>query len=90
MDKTWKSDLAWAALVAAGAGYEVWTLRTAKIDYTLTRTLRRSFRTDHPYGKAAFCAGWGYFAIWMLKHIIEADDPIDMVLDALKGGGSDA
>lgn len=80
----WKSDLVWAALAAGVVGYEIFTLRNAKIDWTLTRTTRRAFRTHHPVGKALFACGWGYIAIWFLRHILEADDPMDAVLSALK------
>jgi len=85
--ETWKSDLLWAALTATVLGYEVYTLREPdRIDHTLTRTIRRAFRTKHPVGKAVFVIGWGYFATWLLRHIIEADDPLDALLNALKGG----
>lgn len=85
-DATWRSDLVWGALAAAVIGYEVYTLRTNRIDYTLTRTTRRYFRTKHPYGKAAFAVGWGWFATWFMRHILETGDPLDAVLAALKGG----
>lgn len=82
---TWKSDLVWGSLAATMVGYEVYTLRTGKLDYTLTRTTRRAFRTEHPFGKAVFAIGWGWFATWMMRHILETGDPIDAILDALKG-----
>jgi hypothetical protein len=85
--RTWQSDLVWGALAAAVIGYEVYTLRSPdRLDRTLTRTTRRYFRTSHPYGKAAFAVGWGWVATWFMRHILEADDPIDMALTALKGG----
>jgi hypothetical protein len=82
---TWKSDLVWGAMAATVIGYEVFTLRANRLDHTLTRTVRRAFRTNHPYGKAAFAVGWGWFATWMMRHILEADDPLDAALNALKG-----
>lgn len=85
MQQTWKSDAVWGAIAATVIGYEVYTLRAAKLDHTLTRTVRRAFRTSHPVGKAGFAIGWGWFATWMMRHILESDDPIDMALDALKG-----
>lgn len=83
-DITWKSDLVWGALAAAGLAYEVYTLRTKRLDYTLTRTTRRTFKTSHPFGKAAFAVGWGWFAVWFMRHILEAPDPLDAALGALK------
>lgn len=88
MTATWKSDLVWGSLAAGVIGYEVFTLRADQLDHTLTRTVRRSFRTGHPYGRAAFAIGWGWFATWFLRHILESEDPLDIVLDALKGGES--
>ena len=78
-----KSDAVWGALVGTAVAYEVYTLRT-ELDATLTRTARRAFRTQHPYGKAAFAVGWGWFAMWFMRHILEADDPLDMLLGAVK------
>lgn len=83
--KTWQGDLFWGAVAAAAIGYEVYTLRTNKLDHTLTRTARRTFHTNHPYGKAVFAVGWGWAATWFMRHILEADDPLDMALNALKG-----
>jgi len=80
---TWKSDLVWGALAAAGIAYEVYTLRS-DLERTLTRTTRRTFRTKHPVGKAAFAIGWGWFAVWFMRHILEAPDPLDAALGALK------
>lgn len=85
---TWKSDAAWGVIAAAVIGFEVYTLRTDHLDATLTRTVRRAWRTQHPYGKAAFAIGWGWFATWFMRHILETGDPIDMILDALKTEGS--
>lgn len=82
-ESTWKSDLVWGSLAVAVIGYEVYTLRT-ELEHTLTRTTRRTFKTSHPMGKAAFALGWGWFATWMMRHILEADDPMDMLLTALK------
>lgn len=86
---TWKSDLVWGSLAATVIGYEVYTLRSDKLDHTLTRTVRRTFRTKHPVGKAAFAIGWGWFATWMMRHILEAEDPLDAALNALKGGNDE-
>lgn len=83
---TWKSDAVWGSIAATVIAYEVYTLRGQQFDRTLTRTVRRSFRTSHPYGKALFAVGWGWFATWFMRHILEAEDPIDMALTALKGG----
>jgi hypothetical protein len=88
-EATWRSDLIWGALAATAVGYEVYTLRANKLDATLTRTTRRAFRVKHPVGKAGFAIGWGWFAVWFMRHILEADDPIDSVLNALKGGGDE-
>lgn len=83
---TWKSDLIWSALAATVLGYEIYTLRSEdRLDYTLTRTARRTFRTKHPLGKAVFVLGWSSFAVWLTTHIIEADHPLDAALNALKG-----
>lgn len=82
---TWKSDLVWGAIATTVIGYEVYTLRADKLDYTLTRTTRRAFRVKHPVGKAAFAVGWGWFAVWFMRHILEAEDPMDALLSALKG-----
>lgn len=70
-NETWRSDATWAAMAAAVIGYEVYTIRKNLLDSTLTRTTRRTFRTTHPYGRAVFSIGWGYFAVWFLRHIIE-------------------
>lgn len=86
---TWKSDLVWGAIAATVVGYEVYTLRTDRLDHTLTRTARRTFRTTHPYGKAVFAVGWGWFATWFMRHILEADDPLDVALEILKGGAGE-
>lgn len=82
-DITWKSDLVWGTLAAAGIAYEVYTLRS-DLERTLTRTTRRTFRTKHPAGKAAFAIGWGWFAVWFMRHILEGPDPLDAALGALK------
>lgn len=82
---TRKSDLVWGSIAGAVIGYEIYTIRT-ELDHTLTRTTRRTFRTQHPYGRAAFALGWGWFAFWFMRHILEADDPLDFVLDKLKPG----
>jgi hypothetical protein len=82
---TWRSDLVWGAIAAAVVGYEVYTIRSDKLDWTLTRTTRRYFRTQHPVGKAGFAIGWGWFSVWFMRHILEADDPMDAILGALKG-----
>ncbi len=82
---TWKSDLVWGTLAAAAIGYEVHTLRTNKLDYTLSRTTRRTFRTHHPVGKAVWAIGWGWFATWYMRHILETQDPLDMIVNGLKG-----
>lgn len=87
-ESTRVSDATWALLTAAVVGFEVYTIRSGKLDWTLTRTIRRTFRTHHPNGKTVFLLGWGYFAVWMARHIAEADDPIDAVLNAL-GGNSE-
>jgi hypothetical protein len=84
-DATWRSDLVWGALAAGVIGYEVYTLRSNRLDWTLTRTTRRAFKVQHPVGKAAFAIGWGWFATWFMRHILEADDPMDALLSALKG-----
>ncbi len=89
MAKTWKSDLVWGSIAASVIGYEVYTLRSDKLDYTLTRTARRAFRTKHPIGKALFAIGWGWFATWFMRHILEADEPLDAALTALKGHSKD-
>jgi hypothetical protein len=86
----WKSDAVWGALAAAVIGYEVYTLRANRLDWTLTRTTRRAFRVKHPVGKAAFAMGWGWFATWFMRHILESDDPLDAVLELLKGSDADA
>jgi hypothetical protein len=82
---TWKSDVVWTAIAATVVGYEIWTLRSDKLDYTLTRTARRAFRTTHPVGKAMFLMGWGSFSVWFARHIVESSDPMDAVLRMLKG-----
>jgi len=76
--------MVWGTLAAAVVGYEVYTLRT-KLDHTLSRTTRRTFKTHHPVGKAAFAIGWGWFATWFMRHIMEAQDPLDSVINTLKG-----
>lgn len=85
MGETRKSDLVWGALAATVIGYEVYTIRSAKLDWTLTRTTRRAFRCQHPVGKAVFAVGWGWFSVWFMKHILEAEDPMDAILSALSG-----
>ena len=81
---TWKSDLVWGTIAATVIGYEVYTLRSSKLDYTLSRTTRRTFRTHHPIGKAGFAIGWGWFATWFMRHILEAEDPLDAMINRLK------
>jgi hypothetical protein len=83
------SDLLWGALAATVIGYEVYTIRSNKLDWTLTRTTRRAFNVQHPIGKAGFALGWGWFSVWFMRHILEADDPMDAVLNALKGNNPD-
>jgi hypothetical protein len=85
MSTHWKSDLTWAALTVAAAGYEVYVIRTNKLDYTLTYTVRRHFRTHHRFGKAVFATGWSAFGIWVLRHILESSDPVEAVLNAIEG-----
>ena len=82
---TWKSDAVWGAVAAVAVGYEVYTLKSDKLEYTLTRTTRRYFKTSHPVGKAAFAVGWGWFSVWFMRHILEAQDPLDAVITKLKG-----
>lgn len=91
MESHWKSDLIWGAIAASVIGYEVYTLKAPdRLDHTLTRTARRHFRTHHPVGKAAFAIGWGWFATWFMRHILEASDPLDAALELLKGTPDDA
>ncbi len=75
-----KSDLVWGAIVGAAVAYEIHAMKSDRLDRTLTRTTRRYFRTQHPVGKAAFAIGWGYMSTWFMKHILEAADPMDLLL----------
>lgn len=77
---TWKSDLVWGAIAATVLGYEAYTIRSNKLDWTLTRTTRRAMHTDHPLGKAMFLMGWGAFSVWFARHIVESSDPMDALL----------
>jgi hypothetical protein len=78
---TWKSDLVWGSLAATVIAYEVYTLKSDKLDHTLTRTTRRTFKTTHPAGKAVFAIGWGWFATWFMRHILESPDPIGSLIE---------
>lgn len=84
-EKTWQSDLVWGVLAASVIGYEVYTLRANRLDWTLTRTTRRAFRVKHPVGKAAFLMGWGAFSLWFARHIVESSDPLDALLRMVGG-----
>lgn len=64
-------DIVWAALVAAGIGYEIDAIRRRQYDRTASRTTRRWFRTQHPVGKAVFAVGWLGFASWFAWHIVK-------------------
>lgn len=90
MERAWRSDLVWGAIATTIIGYEAYTIRSNKLDSTLTRTTRRAFRVKHPVGKAAFALGWGWFSVWFMRHILEAEDPMDALLHALTPGDHDA
>lgn len=78
--QTWPSDLVWGVIIGAAAAYEIHAMKTDKLDRTLTRTTRRHFRTHHPVGKALFSIGWGYLAVWFMRHILDVSDPMDMLI----------
>ena len=82
---TWKSDLSWATLAGAITALEIFTIRTNRLDSTLTRTTRRLFRTRHPIGKTLFAMGFGAFSVWFVTHIVESEHPMDLILNSLKG-----
>lgn len=66
-----EADYIWAALILAGAAYEVHTLRNRRNLDTLSETTRRWFQVRTPVGRAVFALGWVGFSVWFLLHVLE-------------------
>ncbi|OII61164.1 hypothetical protein BJP40_06455 [Streptomyces sp. CC53] len=66
-----RGDAVWGGLFAAGIGYELWAIRKARLDYTLSRTTRRAMFLHTRGGRLVFTAGWMWFAGWFLRHVME-------------------
>lgn len=66
-----REDAFWAAMVAAGVGYEAFVLRSERLEHTASRTTRRWWHTDTKGGRLAFTLAWGAFAGWYAHHILE-------------------
>lgn len=65
-------DAVWGGLLTAGAGYEVWALRSGRSDDTLSASTRRWFRVATPAGRATFAGAWAGFGLWFLWHILRS------------------
>lgn len=60
----------WGSLIVAGAGFEVYALRTARQGDTLSESTRRWFRVHTKAGAVAFAVSWVGFGVWYLDHIL--------------------
>lgn len=63
-------DVAWGALLAAGAAYETYGIFNRKNGDTLSERTRAWFHTNTKTGKAVFTVSWLAFSAWFLIHII--------------------
>lgn len=63
-------DVVWGGLLLAGAGFEVYALRTARQGDTLSESTRRWFRVHTRAGKVGFAVAWTGFGVWYLDHIL--------------------
>lgn len=67
-----ESDIIWAALILAGAAYEVRALRSTREGDTLSEATRALFRTrTSRAGARAFFILWAGFSIWFAGHILD-------------------
>lgn len=64
------ADIVWAALLTAGAAYEVAALASKRQGDTLSETTRKWFMTNTKVGRWAFGAAWLAFATWYFFHIL--------------------
>ncbi|UOB09055.1 hypothetical protein MQE23_08320 [Streptomyces sp. HP-A2021] len=65
------ADAVWGGLILAGAAFEVYALRNARVGDTLSESTRRWFRVHTKAGAVAFAVGWTGFAVWYLAHILD-------------------
>lgn len=71
-----RTDVAWTAIIGAGAALETWTVwhsRGGKDAGTLSHLARRVWRTDSRLGRAAFATAWTSAAAWVLAHMLRGN-----------------
>lgn len=66
-----QSDVIWLSLIAAGAAFESYALRSKQKGDTLSETTRSVFRTKTSrVGRVTFGVAWISFSAWYFAHIL--------------------
>lgn len=67
---SFRPELVWGGLLAAGLAYETYGLLGGVEGDTLSEVTRATFHTEHPLGKAAFLGLYLGFSAWFVPHIV--------------------
>lgn len=62
-------DMVWGGSALVLIGFEIYEIRRAHFEGTLSHFARRVFRTDTLIGKAVFLSSWYGFSAWLGYHI---------------------
>lgn len=62
---------AWGLVGAGVLALELYTIYNEDDGDTLSEVTRAVARVHHPVGKAAWTLGWGGFAYWYWRHILD-------------------
>lgn len=66
------AGITWAAITAAGLGYEAYTLFNRRKEDTLSATTRAVFRTrTSRTGRKVFLVAWVAFSAWFTGHVLD-------------------